>query len=85
MIIPYQALTFQKGGVAVNVNFIIDDSVYVSRHQSGAVRLPHNCVGLGVYDYADFQQMAEKALADGATAFTCVGNEDLPIPECFIG
>mgnify|MGYP003493837745 FL=1 len=79
-----KALTLQKEGVAVNVNFIIDATVYVSRHKSGATRLPHNCVGLEAYDYADFEVMMDKAISDGATVFTCVGDQDLPIPEEFL-
>ena len=79
-----KALTIQKNGVAVNVNRVTDDSVYVSRHRAGADCLPHNCVGLEAYDYADFEAMMDKAINDGATVFTCVGEQDLPIPEEFL-
>ena len=78
------ALTIQKDGVAVNVNFITDDNVYVSRHQSGAVCLPHNCIGLEVYDYADFKLRMAKAMDSGAVVFHAVGLDDLPLPDALV-
>jgi hypothetical protein len=78
------ALTLQKDGLAINVNFLTDDSVYVSYHRDGAVDLPHNCTGLSVYDYADFERMADDAFDDGATVFYSVGDQDLPLPDSLI-
>jgi hypothetical protein len=78
-------LTFQQAGVAINVNFVLDDSVYVSRHEKITDNpLPHNCTGLTVYDFSNFERLAEIAIADGASVFSAIGDQDLPLPTDFI-
>lgn len=78
------AVTFQKDGIAVNINFITDDSVYVSKHSADCTHILHNLQSLNIYHYADFEQLAQKAIANGATVFTSVSfhnHHDLPLPE----
>lgn len=72
-------LTIQRGGVAVNINFTDSEQVFVSRHGFN-VTLPHNCLSLERYPQAQFQQMMQSAIENGATLFHAVGSEDLPLP-----
>ena len=76
-----KALTIQKNGIAVNVNFVSDDLVYVSKHSLAAADMPHNCLQLASYDYADFSDAIDREVENGAVVFSCVGDEDLPLPD----
>lgn len=73
-------LTIQRDGVAVNVNFLDDQQVFVSRHGYGA-KLPHNCLSLDRYPREHFQNLIQTAIQQGATVFHAVGSEDLPLPQ----